>query len=575
MRKIIIPVLAVAAAGFLIAQFVDTLLALALILAAAVALLSIAEGGGARLKMIVTFSLGLAAFFIFVSRHGLAAAPGFSDISEFQLLAETIHLNIFIFLFGLYVFVNCLSYTGIVGDIAWKVVKLSGGRLTIILVAIVLLTSFLAGIFDGATVASIMGIITLTILLSGGMSSKDIVSVMLLLVICTNVGGVWFVLGEPTNVLAAEKMGINPLFFLRYALPFAAIAVAAACIVAFRVAVRKPKVSKERPEMEVLLEGISLKRVHAGHGNLLETMINLGEIQVKMIGKIEEMIDRGIPDFDAALRAGVPEDVVHHALSINLNSKELSRGLIDYWNARQKKDPMAEIIIGDLLEYVRDEYKKRRKSRVFIFTGAGVLLVILGVHSFFQQLPTWVSTLSAGAVAFIGIGATAKRSILGQAWHDLTEAFFLIPLFGIISLINTMGGFELIGEKILTLGETAVGGLTVFFSSGLVSSVADNIAVMDAVTNLMAQSVHWQFFSLAAIVGTALGGFGSPIASVQAIILSTLIRRVSRITFFGWIKRIGLFFLVLAVLYAALLFLFDLLSVVPDAPRVGTSAGAG
>jgi Na+/H+ antiporter NhaD/arsenite permease-like protein len=572
MRKVIIPVLIVAAVGFLTAQFVDTLLALALLLAATVALLSIVESGGARLKMIVTFSLGLVAFFIFVSRHGLAAAPGFSDVLEFRLLAETIHLNIFMFLFGLYVFVNCLSYTGIVGDMAWKVVKLSGGRLTLILIAIVLLTSFLAGIFDGATVASIMGIITLTILLSGGMSSKDIVSVMLLLVVCTNVGGVWFVLGEPTNVLAADKMGISPLFFLRYASPFAAIAVAAACVVAFRIAVRKPKVSKERPEMEVLLEGISLKRVHAGHGNLLETMINLGEIQVKMIGKIEEMIDQGIPDFDAALRAGVPEDVVHHALSINLNSEELSRGLIDYWKARQKNDPMAEIIIGDLLEFVRDEYKKRRRSRAFIFAGAGVLLAALTVHSFFQQLPTWVSTLTAGTAAFIGIDATAKRSILSQSWHDLTEAFFLVPLFGIISLINALGGFELIGKTILTPGGTTIGGLALLFSSGLVSTVADNIAVMDAVTNLMAQSAHWQFFSLAAIVGTALGGFGSPIASVQAIILSTLIRRVSRITFFDWIKRIGLFFLVLAVLYAALLILFNMFSVVPDVPPAGASA---
>jgi len=69
----------------------------------------------------------------------------------------------------------------------------------------------LAGIFDGATITTIMGIITLTILLSSGMKSVHIVQILLLLVVATNIGGVWFVLGEPANILAAAKLGPSPI----------------------------------------------------------------------------------------------------------------------------------------------------------------------------------------------------------------------------------------------------------------------------------------------------------------------------------------------------------------------------
>jgi Na+/H+ antiporter NhaD/arsenite permease-like protein len=152
-----------------------------------------------------------------------------------------------------------------------------------ILVAIVVLTSVLSGIFDGATVASIMGIITLTILLSSGMHAKEITMMMLLLVVSTNVGGVWFVLGEPPNILAAEKMGLPPGFFIEYATPFALVAIAVSAVFAWRLGANKERISNMRPELEVLLEGISLRRIHSGQGNLLDTMIELGEIEIKKV----------------------------------------------------------------------------------------------------------------------------------------------------------------------------------------------------------------------------------------------------------------------------------------------------
>ncbi len=541
------------------------------ILLFSIILLSISEESGAKAKTIVTFTLGFTGLFIFIVHHGIPAGPAPAVLNGFRVIAESIHFNIFIFLFGLYLFVNGISYSGVIGELSWKIVKLSGGKLTIILVSIMILTSLLSGIFDGATVASIMGVITLTILLSSGMKSKDIVMIMLLLVVCTNVGGVWFVLGEPTNILAAEKMGLNPLFFLKYASVFSVIAIILAAIFTYRITSNRARISNKRPEIEILLEGISLKRVHSGQGNLLETMVEMGNIEIRLVKEIETLMDSGIPDFEAALQAGVPKNLVNKALSINLNSKSLSQGLIDYWSYSQNNDPMANIIIGDLLDYVHEEYAKRSKSRIFVISAAFLLIILLGLHAVFTWIPSWISTLAGGIVALLGIQGTAKKNILKQTWGDLSEAVFLIPLFALISMINFLDGFSIAGKIIFHSGNTGLTGIEILASTSLVSAVADNIAVMDVITNIIRSSEHWQYFTLASVVGTALGGFVSPIASVQAIILSTLIRRISKITFIQWIKKVLLFYIILFILYSVVIYLFNYLSIFPATPWHGTT----
>lgn len=569
MRKLKFLILTAVILSLIIAQAGYSLMALGIILLFSIGLLSLSEEGGAKAKIVVTFTLGFTALFIFACYHGIPAPESGTVLEGFHVISHTVHLNIFIFLFGLYLFVNCISYSGIIGDLSWRVVKVSKGKLPKILVVIMILTSVLSGVFDGATVASIMGVITLTILLSSGMSTKEITKIMLLLVVCTNVGGVWFVLGEPTNILAAEKMKLSPVFFLHYATPFALIAIVVSSIAAYRIAKNKDRISEVRPELEILLEGVSLKRIHSGHGSLLNTLIELGDIEIKQVRKIEEYVEMGKPDFEAALMAGVPQSLVHDALSINLNSEELAKGLVDYWQYQQNDDPMAQILIGDLLHHVKAEYKKRGNSRMFVITASVVLISLLGMHTVFTWIPTWASTIAGGLLAFIGIHNVAKKNILRSTWHDLREAFFLIALFGVISLINVLGGFEIIGEKMVNMGDTALVGTVIMISSSLLSAVADNIAVMDVITNLITSSEHWQFLSLSAIVGTALGGFCSPIASVQAIILCTLIRRVSKISFGQWIVKIVKIYLVLAVSYVAVLLLINYLDIMPVLPWGG------
>jgi len=556
------------AAGFIVAQFGQPVLALGFLLMSAVGLLSIAEKHGYKTKTALTMSFGIVAFFIYASRFGIPGlAPQEQLFHAVEALSHSIHLEIFVFLAGLYLVVNSFSYSGLIGDIAWKIVKKTHGKLGPILVSIMILTCVLSGIFDGATIATIMGIITLTILLSSGMPIKDIVKILLLLVICTNLGGVWFVLGEPTNILAAEKLSLSPFFFLQYALPFSVPVLILCSVSAWRVAQKYPQVPADRPEMEVLLEGISLRRTHYGTGTLTDTIGSLGTVEPRLLREMERIIEsESIPDFEAALRAGIPREKVYEALSINLNSPELAAGLIDYWMYREEGNPMAEILIGDLMLFVREEYKRRIRSRWMVI-GSGILLIsLLILHAFIPSFPTWASTLAAGSLSILAVQRKARLSIISQTWHNLSEAFFLIALFAIISLINFTGAFTALGTTLLNLGNTDLTGVGILTGSALLSGVADNVAVIDVLTNLIINHSEWNFFALAAIIGTALGGFLSPIASVQAVILAGIIRRVSNISFGAWMLRSVKYFLILLAASIAILLLMHLAGLPPVMP---------
>jgi Na+/H+ antiporter NhaD/arsenite permease-like protein len=559
---------AAAAVALVLAGVGQQVYALVWILFSCIALLSIADEGGHMAKTSLTAVLGAVGLFIYASKFGIAPAPEGEGILDYLGgLAHAIHFDIFVFLAGLYLVVNTFAYSGIIGDIAWNIVKRTKGKLGHILVAIMLLTCLLSGIFDGATITTIMGIVTLTILLSSGMKVKDIVKVMILLVVATNIGGVWFVLGEPTNILAAGKLDLSPFYFLAYALPFALPAAALCAFVAWRIARKYHDIRPDRPEIEVLLEGISLRRTHAGVGSLGDTLVALGAVELRAIREMRRLIDEdGLPDFEAALKAGISNRRVYEALSINLNSEELARGLVEFYVLRQAADPMAEILIGDLMFHLHEEYRSRLRSRQLVLASGALLIALLGVHAFVHGFPTWASTIAAGLVAIAAVQKNARARIIRQSWHNLVEAFFLVAIFATITEINLSGAFEAAGKTLLSLGAPTTSGAGILVGSAIFSAVADNIAVMDVITNLIVHHPDWSFFALAAIVGTALGGFGTPIASVQAIIMAMLLRRVAQVSFGQWLRIALPWMLILVAVSILLLLAMYALGLPPRAP---------
>jgi Na+/H+ antiporter NhaD/arsenite permease-like protein len=540
--------------------------ALLWILVSSIALLSMAEHRGPAIKIALTTVLGVAGLFVFVAKYGLPPSEDGGILQALGAVSHAIHLEIFLFLAGLYLVVNTFAYAGIIGDMAWKIVSKTRGRLRTILVAIMILTALLSGIFDGATIITIMGVVTLTILLSSGLPAKKIVIILLLLVVATNLGGVWFVLGEPTNILAAKKLSLSPFFFLRWASIFALPAILLTGIVAWRLTAKCPRISPDRPEIEVLLEGLSLRRTHAGTGTLEQTLVSLGELELRHLKEMQKFVEEGMPDFEAALKAGIPKEKVYHALNINLNSEELAQGLIHYYLLREQQDPLADILIGDLLLHVRQEYQSRTASRHLVCASGGLLLGLLMLHALLPEFPIWVCTLIAGLVAIIGIHPRARVSVLLQSWHNLTEAFFLIAIFATVSELNYVGLFARAGDTLLRLGGPEITAFGMLAGSALLSAFADNIAVMDVLTNLIYHHEQWSYFALASVVGTALGGFFSPIASVQAIIMATIIRRVQQLRFGQWIWITFSWFLILLAACGLLLWGLFALGLHPQLP---------
>ena len=559
-----------------LAQFGLEVYALLWILLSTILLLSQVEHAGSTAKIGLTASLGVVGMFIFISKWGIPGLKEGEDMFHaLEVLAHTIHLDIFVFLAGLYMVVNTFAYSGLIGDMAWKIVKRAQGKLGIIMVAIMVLTCILSGIFDGATIASIMGVVTLTILLSSGMQVKHILKILLLLVVATNIGGVWFVLGEPTNILAAAKLGLSPFYFLAYAAPFAIPAMFLTAFAAWRIVKKYQRIHADRPEIEVLLEGISLRRTHSGAGTLVETLQSTGNVELRHLKAMERIIDEeGIPDFEAALKVGIPQERVYDALSINLNSEDLALGLIEYYLLREKGDPMAEILIGDLLHHVKDEYKSRTQSRRLVIVSGVILIALLILHAFIPAIPTWLGTVVAGIVAILAVQKNARKFVLQQTWHHVVEAFFLVAIFATISEINHTGTFESLGGSFLNAASVPIIGVVILAGSAVLSAVADNIAVMDVLTNIIAHHTDWSFFALASIVGTALGGFASPIASVQAVILAGVIRRVARVSFGSWIKMTAVWFVILLVVSVVILVAFYYLGLPPEMPLPTLRGGA-
>jgi hypothetical protein len=141
-----------------------------------------------------------------------------------------------------------------------------------------------------------------------------------------------------------------------------------------------------------------------------------------------------------------------------------------------------------------------------------------------------------------------------------------VAIFATISELHAAGTFEFLGEVLLNVGTPMQTGAGVLAGSALLSATADNVAVMDILTNLITGHQDWSFFALAAIVGTSLGGFASPIASVQAVIMATIIRRVAKLGFGKWVFHTAFYFALLVAVSIGILFIMRTIGLPPAQP---------
>ena len=77
-----------------------------------------------------------------------------------------------------------------------------------------------------------------------------------------------------------------------------------------------------------------------------------------------------------------------------------------------------------MLKHVHDEYKARTRSRNLILASGGLLIALLIAHAFIPDFPTWASTIVSGGLAIAAVQSGARRYILEQTKHNMTEASY-------------------------------------------------------------------------------------------------------------------------------------------------------
>jgi hypothetical protein len=170
-------------------------------------------------------------------------------------------------------------------------------------------------------------------------------------------------------------------------------------------------------------------------------------------------------------------------------------------------------------------------------------------------------------LAITAVQSGARRYILAQTYHNIADAFFLVAIFATISELKGAGAFDYLGKTLLNMGSPMITGAGILTGSALLSAFADNVAVMDVLTNLITGHPDWSYFALAAIVGTSLGGFASPIASVQAVIMATIIRRVAKLSFGRWVLYMSFYFVLLVAVSIGILFALRMFGLPPASPN--------
>jgi Na+/H+ antiporter NhaD/arsenite permease-like protein len=151
----------------------------------------------------------------------------FSDqlfIFDFEQAIEYVDFNVVFLVMGMMIVIGIIEETGIFQWAAYQAFRLSGGRLWLLVVILMVLTSFSSALLDNVTTMLLVAPITLQIALTAGV---DPLSLLIPEVLASNVGGISTLIGTPTNILIGSYAGITFNDFLLHLTPGVLLAQAA------------------------------------------------------------------------------------------------------------------------------------------------------------------------------------------------------------------------------------------------------------------------------------------------------------------------------------------------------------
>ncbi|HKY19782.1 MAG TPA: SLC13 family permease [Vicinamibacterales bacterium] len=487
---------------------------------------------------------------------------------SFQGLDELIHADTMLFILGLTFFVAVIAQTRMLEGITFFLLRRNDGAILPTVIAVTAVVAFSSGILDGVSMIGLT-IRTLVIILMLAAAPKSaILHAVMICTTVTTVCGVWLAYGEPPNLIMKANLDphLGGTFFIRYCGP---IALVTYFVVARHLRGRLAGQRIDMAAMDVLdanAEDVRFLQAMR-HGEVLTPVELVEAHRDQLDGKAPEIVERlqkgtslGRALVDAKLPWETRELLLGHYVS-----EELAPSLDRHYTLDSMGDDegamLAEQWVDDTLAA---SAHARRRAQLIGGLALVPFVALLILHGAYHQVPLFLASFGAFAVAILGIAHIPKMRALAlrEGRHEYAEYYFLFPLFLSITLLTHAGFFDqmesLIHRGIATLGHGPVA-WSQFFGATLLSAILDNNVVADfasrALGNLDLQTLH--LFAMAQIAGYALGGCWTHIGCAQSVVAYSFIQRDvdAGFTPIQWIKAMTPIILEMLVLISIVIFL--------------------
>lgn len=509
-----------------------------------------------------------------MAREGGAALWG--AIREHLLtldgLERLIHGDTMLFILGLTFFVSVISQTRLLETISMNLLRIFEGRVLVTVLTIVGLVSFASGILDGVSMIGLTIRVLVIILVMARIQKEGIEFIIMVSVILTTVCGMWLAYGEPPNLIMKSNLGLSDTFFLKYAMPMAAVTF---LIVARFISRCLKGAAIPLDELDVLERNIAdvrfLQALRKGAVKEIEEMFQeyagrLGEKRAE----VEALYHEGHHPISAMIRAGVDPKTVTAFIQEFLG-EEFVGPVSAYYRHRKKRGIPAEREeslreAGVIERLLGDTHLQRRAAQTWGRLAFIPFLGLLFWHARDHHIPLFLSSIAAFVFALLGILTHTKmrKLALREAIHEYKEYLFLFPLFLSITMLTAVGFFAqlkiAIEQGVTHLGHAHVAVIQ-FIGSGLLSAILDNNVVADFASRAIHGMPEMFLFAAAQIAGYATGGSLTHIGSAQSVVAFAYILRYIDPSFtpLGWVKAMWRLVFVISIALIGMLYLIAFL----------------
>jgi Na+/H+ antiporter NhaD/arsenite permease-like protein len=179
-------------------------------------------------------------------------------ILDFEQAIEYVDFDVIFLVLGMMIIVGTIERTGIFQWMAYQAYRFSGGRIWLLVVILMLLTSVASALLDNVTTMLLVAPITLQIALTLGVNP---LALLIPEMLASNVGGISTLIGTPNNILIGSFAGLSFNDFLRNLTPgvlMVQVAITLYALWVFRRHYESTSETESRRLLEILRENAQI-----------------------------------------------------------------------------------------------------------------------------------------------------------------------------------------------------------------------------------------------------------------------------------------------------------------------------